>query len=533
MRTITIQLSTDSETPLYMQLADALRRSIREGDYPDGERLPSIRRVADAAAVNPATAVSAYRILEKEGWVEARAGSGVYARNGENQWKKRDGSETRKVSPLITALTELSAGKVLVPPGVLDMAAGAPSPALFPTEDFKSLINEVLDRDRGWAFGYQESAGWPPFREAIAEYLSSAHGIEADIEDIRVVSGAQQGIDLAAKAILGPRDLVAVEDPTYRGALAVFWSRGAETLPIPVGRNGMNTDVLERVVREQRPSLVYVITRYQNPTTVCWSEESMRLLLDLARRFDFYILEDDLLSDLSYGTRRMPTCLKAIDADDRVIYVRGFSKVLMPGMRLGTIVTPRALRDRFEAAKRATDISTDGLAQRALDLYLRRGLHREQLQRLSEHYSQVYSATIRACAELSPLGVSFDPPEGGLHLWLKLPTMVTGTQLQAASLARSAAIVPEALYSTVAALAPAGGSITPADSHIRLSFAALDRGGGGKRGAACRPGFVGPHARKQCETSFVIGPSWLQCASVTRVSLILTTNDYPEKAGEQ
>lgn len=469
MKTISIQLSADSETPLYLQLADALRRSIRSGEYPDGEKLPSIRRLADWAGVNPATAVSAYRILEKENWVEARAGSGVYARSARGGGIERGGGQTAEGPGRRTAdafLTDLSAGKVMVPPGVLDMAAGAPSPALFPTEEFKALMNEVLDRDGGWAFGYQESAGWPPFREAIAEYLRSAHGLRADASDIRIVSGAQQGIDLAAKALLGPRDAVAVEGPTYRGALAVFWSRGAETLPVPVGRDGMDLTELERVVKERRPRLAYVIPRYQNPTTVCWSDESMRALLRLAARYDFYVLEDDLLSDLSYGPRREPTCLKAMDDDDRVIYVRGFSKVLMPGLRLGAVLAPRALRDRFEAAKRATDISTDGLTQRALDLYLRRGLHRAQLDRLRAYYGEVYAAAVRAAAGLRPLGVSFDPPEGGLHLWLSLPPAVAGTDLRAACLARSCAVVPEAVYSAENALNP--------DSHIRVSFAALN-----------------------------------------------------------
>jgi DNA-binding transcriptional MocR family regulator len=380
----------NSETPLYLQLAEALRGAIRGGDYPVGERLPSIRHLADAAGVNPATAVSAYRILEKEGWVEARAGSGVYARTPDGAEDPPEGSfPARRGKPAWdgghgspdAALTDMAAGKVLVPPGVLDMAAGAPSPALFPTEAFKELLNEVLDRDHGWAFGYQESAGWPPFREAIAEYLRTAHGIGAEASDIRVVSGAQQGIDLAAKALLGPRDSVAVETPTYRGALSVFWSRGAETLPIPVGPGGMDLHALERAVRERRPRLAYAIPRYQNPTTICWDQGIMRGFLELASRYGFYILEDDLLSDLSYGPRREPTCLKAMDVEDRVIYVRGFSKVLMPGLRLGAVLAPKALRDRFEAAKRATDISTDGLTQRALDLYLRRGLHRAQLDR--------------------------------------------------------------------------------------------------------------------------------------------------------
>ncbi len=465
MRNVPIRISADSETPLYLQLADALRRAIREGAYPGGEKLPSIRRIADEAGVNPATAVSAYRILEREGWVEARAGSGVYARSGmrgRTEHADHDyGDPGRR-----PALSDLASGKVLVPPGVLDMAAGAPSPALFPVSRFKELLDEVLDRDGGWAFGYQESAGWPPFREAVAEYMRDAHGIDCEAADIRIVSGAQQGIDLAAKALLGPRDSVATESPTYRGALSVFWSRGAETIPVPIEGDGPAIDAMERIVRERKPRLAYVIPRYQNPTTVCWTETKMRGLLEMAERGDFYVLEDDLLSDLSYGPRPAPSSLKAMDSGDRVIYVRGFSKVLMPGLRLGAVVIPKALRERFEAAKRATDISTDGLTQRALDLYLRRGLHRDQLERLGKHYARVYEAAVAAARKLEPLGVRFVPPGGGLHLWLELPAGVSGTELRTACLGRSVSIVPEAVYGT--------DSERPADAHVRVSFAALD-----------------------------------------------------------
>ncbi|HCM25308.1 MAG TPA: PLP-dependent aminotransferase family protein [Treponema sp.] len=459
MRIDTIRLDEDSETPLYLKLADFLRSAILSGEAEGGERLPSIRRLSDAAGVNPATAVAAYRILEREGWAVARAGSGVYVREGN---APREAAARNREDG---ALADLASGRVVVPAGVLDMAAGAPSPGLFPASIFKALMDEVLDRDGGWAFGYQESSGWQPFRHALADYLRSSQAVDADLGDISVISGAQQGIDIAAKALLGSRDAVAVETPTYRGALAVFWSRGAETIGIPVDRDGMDLSALEVAARTRKLRLVYVIPRYQNPTTVCWSGERMRGLLALAERHDFWILEDDLLSDLSFGERRSPTCLKSVDAADRVIYLRSFSKVLMPGLRLGAMVGPRQLRDRMEGAKRATDIATDGLVQRALELYLRRNLHQAQLERLRAHYGEVYASSVRAATSLASLGVSFDPPGGGLHLWLRLPPGISGVALRGAALARGCAVVPEAVY--------VAGTHESGDSHVRVSFAAL------------------------------------------------------------
>jgi DNA-binding transcriptional MocR family regulator len=478
MRIDTIKLENDTESPLYLKLADALRRAILSGEAAKGERLPSIRRLSDSVNVNPATAVSAYRILEREGWVLARAGSGVYVAGEPGGREAPRGAHSghgphsdRNTDVAIDgSLLDLSQGRVVLSPSVLDMAAGTPSPALFPVPAFKALMDEVLDRDGGWAFGYQESAGWLPFREALADYAHSALGITASADDIRVVSGAQQGIDLAAKALLKTGDSALVEAPTYRGALAVFWSRGADTITIPMCPSGMDTCGLDTVALENQlqarePRLAYVIPRYQNPTTACWKEADMRTLLDLAERHDFYVLEDDLLSDLHYGIKVEPSCLKAMDRSDRVIYVRSFSKVLMPGLRLGMLVVPRALRERFEAAKRATDISTDGFIQRAVELYMRRGLHIERLEFLKTHYAGVYAAAVEEIRErLEPLGVSWVPPGGGLHVWLRLPAPITGTALHGLSLAKGAAVVPSSVY---------GEDTGRQDSHIRVSFASL------------------------------------------------------------
>ncbi|GAB1483421.1 PLP-dependent aminotransferase family protein [Treponema sp.] len=456
MRIDTIVLETDTENPLYLKLAEALKRAILSGNAEAGERLPSVRRLSDAVGVNPATVVAAYRILEKEGYVLARAGSGIYVRG-----KSQGDAEKAEAE----ALAELNSEHILLAPGTIDMAALAPSPDLFPVDAFKILVNEVLERDGGYAFGYQESSGWPPLRHALAQYLQRSQNIIVDGSDLSVISGAQQGIDLCAKALLSPQDVVVVEAPTYRGALAVFWSRGAETIGLPLEAEGLDLDALENICKKKAPRLVYVIPRYQNPTTISWRNSRMQGLLDLASRYDFRILEDDLLSDLYYGERREPSCLKAMDTEDRVIYIRSFSKVLMPGLRLGVLVPPRSLRFRFEAAKRASDIATDGLVQRTLELYLSRGYHNSRLDFLRSHYGAIYAQTLNACQKyLLPLGVSFDAPEGGLNLWVRLPEPIRGSALRAAALERGVALVNEAVY---------GQDPQAKDEHVRISFASL------------------------------------------------------------
>ncbi len=463
-------INNETEGPLYLKLADALRRAIVSGEVLPGERLPSIRRLADGIKVNTATVVAAYRILEREGWLEARAGSGVYVglklpARGPDAPDGPRGNPEASANIMDDGLWDLSQGRLVIPSGVLDLAAGNPAPDLFPVDDFKLLMNEVLDRDGAAAFGYQESAGWAPFRDALALYASTALGIQAGAGDIRVISGAQQGLDLAAKALLGPNDAAAVEDPTYRGAEAVFWSRGAATIPVAMDAEGMDLARLEAALLRRRTPLVYVIPRYQNPSTRCWSRERMEALLRLANRHGFYILEDDLLSDLYFGPAPAPGTLKSMDRHDRVIYIRGFSKVLMPGLRLGMLIVPPPLRRPFETAKRASDIATDGLAQRTVELYLRRGYDRQRMAFLRSHYGLVYAEAVRqAQARLEPLGASFPEPGGGLHLWIRLPSSVTATRLHHEALRRGAAVIPSGIY---------GNGPLNRDDHIRLSFASL------------------------------------------------------------
>jgi DNA-binding transcriptional MocR family regulator len=468
MRIHRIILPEDSDSPLYLKLADALRRSILLKEVTPGERLPSIRRLSDTLNVNPATVAAAYRILEREGWVTARAGSGVYVMD-------RPVDAGGNLDPAVEALgasTLMDLERGRIPPQGINMAAGTPSPRLFPVTEFRSLMDEVLERDGGWAFGYQESTGWAPFREALREYAESALGIRVSIDDIQVISGAQQGIDLSAKALLRSGDPVIVERPTYRGALSVFWSRGSDTVSVELTPQGMDLGVLERRVQAQVPRLVYIISRYQNPTTYSWSAEALEKLLYLAEKYNFYILEDDLLSDLYYGKAPEPSCLKAMDRQGRVIYIRSFSKVLMPGLRLGMLLVPPPLRGAYEAAKRSTDIATDGFIQRAVELYLRRSYHIPRLQFLRAHYGALYRSIIQEIdTRLVPLGLHYLPPEGGLHLWLSLPDHLTGSQVHSAALAAGLALIPEAVYGN----AEISSGEKRADNHIRLSIAALEK----------------------------------------------------------
>lgn len=445
-------LHESNENPLYLQLADRLRYAIIRGEVIDGERLPSIRRLSYSLKVNPATVVSAYRILEQEGWVRSRPGSGVYARN-KKSFTHSSFNEADITGSLTYYHTEDNP--------YIDLAAGTPSPNLFPVAQFKKHLNEVLDRDAGWAFDYQNSAGWEPFRHTLSEYVKDMLQISADPSSMWVISGAQQGIDLSAKALLHPGDRVILEAPTYRGALGAFWSRGADTIAVELHQYGMDMDILEERLAETRPRLLYIQSRFQTPTSYSWGKDQLYRLLELAEKYDLYILEDDLLSDLYFDTPPEPLNLKSIDRSNRVIYVRGFSKVLLPGLRLGLLIIPKALQSLFEQAKQSSDIATDGFLQRAVDLYLKRNHHKTRMEELRQHYGYCYGSMIKAVTQhLGPLGCNLYPCNGGLHLWISLPGGVKSADLYTKALKGGVKIMP--------------GEVFQDTSHIRLSFACIE-----------------------------------------------------------
>jgi|SRR5690554_326917 len=435
---VPIHLDKDGTVPLYSQIVTALARAIDSGQLPPDTRLPSIRALAKQLEVNSVTVVTAYKELEQQGYVWSRMGSGTFVRSP---------------SPPKTVR------QVHIPAQGINFASVTPTPEFFPVEDFQRLLNLVLDRDGGSAFTYQESQGWPPLRESMNQYLQDC-GIETSEDSIHVISGAQQGIDLAAKILVNPGDTIFVEGPTYHGAIASFQSRGARIVPVPLQKDGPDMDSLGALLNRHKPRLFYAMPNFQNPTGYSYSRRKKQMLLGLAQEHQFIIIEDDYLSELSFTGRCHPP-LKAMDIQDRVLYIKSFSKILMPGLRLGLLVAPAPLNDRVGSAKQYSDISSSGLFQRTLDLYLREQAWQQHLDNMKEKYGSRYNTAIQAIREHLPQ-VEFTPPQGGFHIWIKLPTGISGVELHRRCLQENVIIIP--------------GSIFTPHGHygqwIRLSFAA-------------------------------------------------------------
>lgn len=372
----------------------------------DCEKLPSIRNLAKFLNVNNVTIINTYKTLEREGYAFQKVGSGTYA-------KRRDINKNfrKEYSNVLKKIANSGNNNYL------DFTDESPNGDFFPIKSFKNVIDEVLDRDGVAALTYQEALGYDGLRKSISSVFWNN---KIDSEDILIVSGAQQGIDVVSKAIINTNDSIILEKPTYSGALSVFKWRRADIFEVPMDKDGIDINMFEKILKKNNIKCFYTMSYFQNPTGVSYSIEKKRQILNLAQIYDFYIIEDDYLSELIYNNDIKYNSFKSLDLNDRVIYIKSFSKIFLPGIRIGYLVPPKKFKDSIQNSKINTDISTSSLMQRALDLYIRKGLWRNYISKLNVIYSKRYIYTKNCLKKYFKNKIEFNEPGGGLHFYFKI-----------------------------------------------------------------------------------------------------------------
>ncbi|MEG0250093.1 MAG: PLP-dependent aminotransferase family protein [Peptostreptococcus sp.] len=331
----------------YIQVYNNIKSMILEGKLNSNDKLPPIRKLASFLDVNNVTVVKAYELLESDGYVNKRVGSGTFISSKSNGYSKRDIDEDDQFYRL---------------------DSGNPSPEIFPITDFKKAINMALEEDDASIFNYDEGNGITELKEVMVRYLKN-FDINTTSDNLMVISGAQQGIDIVAKTLINYSDIVFIEEPTYAGAIDVLKSRGSKLVPIPMLEDGIDIGVLKMKLDKIRPKMIYVMPNFQNPTGITYSESKKKKLIELAEEYEFYILEDDFISDFKFLATNNKT-LKSYDKYNRVIYIKSFSKILMPGLRVGVMDIPTELMNRAMLSKYNSDISTSTLIQKSLYYYM-------------------------------------------------------------------------------------------------------------------------------------------------------------------
>lgn len=394
------------EIPKYIQIANHIRRMIESKVVEDGEKLPTIRDYTEFLGVNKITIINAYKKLTADGFAYQKVGSGTYAKRKEVVSKFR-----KEYSNTFKKLVDKNKKDII------DFAGETNEEIIFPIDEFKSIINKVLDRDGAEALISQNALGYDKLRTTVNRVFWDN---TLDSDDILIVSGAQQGIDIASKAIVNINDNVIVEKPTYGGALSVFKWRRANVFEVEMQEDGINIEKFEEILSKNRISCFFTMSYFQNPTGVSYSLEKKKKIIKLAEKYDFYIIEDDYLSELIYDEEVDYIPFKWLDKSDRVIYIKSFSKIFLPGIRIGYMVAPKVFNESMRNSKFNTDIATSSLMQRSLEMYIDEGKWKENINALNREYKERYKLMSSLIDEYLKDKVTYSKPGGGLTFYLKL-----------------------------------------------------------------------------------------------------------------
>ena len=305
---------------------------------------------------------------------------------------------------------------------IISLAGGLPDPRYFPKEELAEIAREVIIKYGEYSLQYSETKGIYEVRKALSDFLYKTKGFKPDPEDIIVTSGSQEGIHMLAKAFVTPGDKVITESPTYLAALGAFRLAGADVVGIKIDDHGMRTIALEDTLKrlcalDIKPKFIYTIPVAQNPGGVTMSLDRKKHLLELASKYDLLVIEDDPYSFFIFDENADITSLKALDKEDRVIYMSTASKILAPGIRLGWLVTPKDLSRRIELLKQYIDLHSPTLNQYILAEAIKTGLIERHVRRIAKVYKEKRDAMVKALDEHFPEYTWYSRPIGGFFVF--------------------------------------------------------------------------------------------------------------------
>ncbi|MES2786244.1 MAG: PLP-dependent aminotransferase family protein [Pseudomonadota bacterium] len=360
--------------------------------------------------------------------------------------------------------------KLLGKPGIISFAGGFPDAALFDVQGMREAVNRALDEEAGPALQYGASEGYDPLRMQLARFMG-ATGIEVKHDGLIVTTGSQQALDLIGKTMIDPGDKVIVEGPTFLATIQCFRLYGADLVSAPVDADGVQVDVLERLIEEHRPKFVYLIPTFGNPSGATLSLERRRRVLELAVKHQVLVVEDNPYGDLFFDQAPPPSLLalsgEVPGSRDWIAYCGSLSKVLSPGLRVGWMVAQPELMARCVMCKQFNDAATSTLAQATAAQYLKSGRMPPALGKVRQVYAERAETMGQALRRELGDAVEFAAPKGGLFIWARL-TGAGGRISDAGEFAR------RAIEQGVAFVPGAPFFATHADkSTFRLSFATV------------------------------------------------------------
>ena len=362
--------------------------------------------------------------------------------------------------------------KLLGKPGIISFAGGFPDPTLFDVDGIREATQQVLGNNPGGVLQYGATEGWNPLREALSGHMAKK-GISAKPEEIITTTGSQQALDLIGKTMINPGDKVIVEAPTFLATIQCFRLYGADLVSAPIDADGVRVDVLEQLIIEHRPKLVYLIPTFGNPSGAMLSLARRKRVLELAAQYQVLVVEDDPYGELYFGKEPPPPSMLALSKDvpgsrEWVAYCGSFSKVLSPGLRVGWLIAQPQLLANAVMCKQFSDAHTSNLTQAIAAQYLGLGRMDAALAVVRSTYAERAQTMANGLRRELGDAIAFNQPQGGMFFWTRL-TGAAAKEQDAAAFAKRAieqlvAFVPGAPFF----------ASNPDKATLRLSFATAD-----------------------------------------------------------
>lgn len=384
-----------------MAIIEDIKNQMANGLLTTGNKLPSVRQLAEQFSCSKNTVIRAYNELEKEHFIFSIPKSGYYVVN------KLEQPNTSQY--------------------VVDFLSAGPDKTIMPYIEFQHCINQAIDIYKEELFSYSDQQGLYSLRIQIAKYLQSLQ-VFTDSDRLFIVSGSQQALHLlVSMPFPNGKSNILIEQPTYFGFIESVHLHQATTFGIDLTMEGIDLERLEYIFRNNDIKFFYIVPRFQNPLGHSYTNAEKRKIVELAEKYDVYIVEDDFLGDLDPDPKSDP--LFAYNPSGRIIYIKSFSKVFLPGLRVATVVLPTIMMNHFLRYKFSADFNSSVLSQGALDIYLKSGMFNSHIKTIKALYVGKMKILQEACESLLPSHTNFTKPVSGFYLSIALPDNVSAKQI--------------------------------------------------------------------------------------------------------
>lgn len=309
-------------------------------------------------------------------------------------------------------------------PGMISFAAGNPSPEAFPSADIEKITENILKNNSITALQYSVTEGYEPLRNTMKKYIKAKFSSFKEDDELIITSGAQQVMDLMTKAFVNKGDTVICEAPTFIGSLNTFRSYGANLVGVPVDKDGMNIELLEKALKENKNTkFIYTIPNFQNPTGITMSFEKRKEVYSLAKKYGVLIIEDNPYGEIRFSGENIPN-IKSLDTDGLVVYAGSFSKILSPGLRVGYAIGNKTVVSKLTVCKQTSDVHTNILSQMITNDYITTCDFEKHLSDIRKIYRHKAELMMKLMDENFGNKVKYNKVEGGLFIWCELPKSI-------------------------------------------------------------------------------------------------------------